>query len=153
PTLTFMRRQSKESALAAWKETWRKNRRDENEGNRQRDFSVANTFEPSLKPPPHFRRILNRRIYGLVFQCRTGHAFIGEYYQRFVPTEDVACPCGFPLQTRKHILLDCPRYNAHRHILNAISPRHSSTLKDIVGTSDGIKALAKFIAASGAFTK
>ncbi|KZT70001.1 hypothetical protein DAEQUDRAFT_653113, partial [Daedalea quercina L-15889] len=84
--------------------------------------------------------------------CRTGHAFIGEYYTRFVPTEDVACSCGAHLQTRRHILLECPRYkDARRTTLLRISA--SPTVNDILGTQDGIRALAKFVAKTGAFSK
>ncbi|EPS99366.1 hypothetical protein FOMPIDRAFT_18484, partial [Fomitopsis schrenkii] len=84
--------------------------------------------------------------------CRTGHAFTGEYYARFVPTENVACPCGTHLQTRKHILLECPRYGDARYstILRVAA---SPTVNDILGTQDGIRALAKFIAKTGAFSQ
>ncbi|KAL6298872.1 hypothetical protein BKA93DRAFT_715060, partial [Sparassis latifolia] len=89
--------------------------------------------------------------FGLVTQCRTGHAFTGEYYSRFVPTEPIACQCGMGLQTRKHILLDCARYHAHRHLLSKPFPNMRVT--DILDTANGIKALAKFISCTGAFTK
>ncbi|KAL6300202.1 hypothetical protein BKA93DRAFT_740945, partial [Sparassis latifolia] len=87
----------------------------------------------------------------LVTQCRTGHAFTGEYYSCFVPTESIACPCGAGLQTRKHILLDCERYEAHRHVLS--KPFPNMRLCDILGTKKGITVLAKFISLTGAFTK
>ena len=72
---------------------------------------------------------------------------------RFVPTEDAKCGCGALLQTRKHILLDCPRYaDARRTTLSRVAP--SLTVNDIIGTQDGIRALAKFIAKTGpAFIK
>ncbi|KJA25422.1 hypothetical protein HYPSUDRAFT_199940, partial [Hypholoma sublateritium FD-334 SS-4] len=39
-----------------------------------------------------------------------GHAPIGEYYSRFLPDEDPACPCGeAALETRDHILNHCRR--------------------------------------------
>ncbi|KII85959.1 hypothetical protein PLICRDRAFT_72046, partial [Plicaturopsis crispa FD-325 SS-3] len=84
--------------------------------------------------------------------CRTGHAFIGEYYAKFVPTEDVSCQCEEGVfQTRYHILTECPRYDEYRHILTQASP--TLFLPDILGTDEGILALAQFLEKSGAFTK
>ena len=57
-------------------------------------YAQSRLGPPALKPPHHFFA-LSRHLYGLVTQCRTGHAFIGDYYRRFVPTEDSECPCGF----------------------------------------------------------
>ncbi|KAF8583294.1 hypothetical protein K439DRAFT_1348946, partial [Ramaria rubella] len=89
--------------------------------------------------------------YGLVTQARMGHAFTGEYYETNVPSNDIGCPCGTAKQTREHILRDCPRYDAYRHILQMAVP--SGHIPDILGTKEGITALAEFIEASGAFTK
>ncbi|KII85276.1 hypothetical protein PLICRDRAFT_70422, partial [Plicaturopsis crispa FD-325 SS-3] len=83
--------------------------------------------------------------------CRTGHAFIGEYYADFVPTEQIACPCGEPFQSRDHILATCPLYNPHRHYLATAIP--TLFLPEILGTDEGIEALIRFIEKSGAFTK
>lgn len=150
PTFIHMRRRAKEKALEAWTESWRKVQSTCDR--RGTGFAAADYFPPKLTPQPHFTNITNRRVYGLVTQCRTGHAFTGEYYSRFVPTEDVACPCGTHLQTRKHILLECPRYeDARNATLLHISV--SPTVNDILGTQDGIRALSRFIAKTGAFTK
>ena len=40
----------------------------------------------------------------------TGHAPTGEYRLRFFPDQPFHCPCGAPIQTRDHILHECPRY-------------------------------------------
>ncbi|KAF8586395.1 hypothetical protein K439DRAFT_1341148, partial [Ramaria rubella] len=80
-----------------------------------------------------------------------GHAFTGEYYATNVPDNDRGCPCSAAIQTRAHILQDCTRYNTHRHILDAVVP--NGRIADILGTKEGIAALADFIEASGAFTK
>ena len=53
---------------------------------------------------------------------------------------------------RKHILLECPRYaDARRITLARVAT--PPTVNDILGTQDGIHALAKFIAKTGAFSK
>jgi len=40
------------------------------------------------------------------------HAPIGEYWLRFFPRENFVCPCGdYPIETRRHILHECKKYN------------------------------------------
>jgi hypothetical protein len=92
-----------------------------------------------------------REVYGRLVQCRTGHAFIGEYYAKFVPMERIGCRCGECLQTREHILRECEKYAQYRDLLGDASPELS--LPEILGTEKGLQALAKFLEASGAFTK
>ena len=113
-------------------------------------YVQASHGPPAHKPPPHFLN-LPRRLYGLVTQVRTGHAFLGEYYLRHVPDEDPGCPCGFSPQTRAHIIQDCPLYDDHRHILRDVA--RDLSLRTILCTQRGISALAEFIRRSGAFTK
>ncbi|KAK0201167.1 hypothetical protein DFS33DRAFT_1227983, partial [Desarmillaria ectypa] len=71
--------------------------------------------------------------------CRTGHGFAGEYYSRFVPNENIDCPCGERLQTREHILREYERYEDHRDLLQAVS--RDIFLLDNLGTKNGIEAL------------
>ncbi|KAI4524181.1 hypothetical protein K525DRAFT_281827 [Schizophyllum commune Loenen D] len=46
---------------------------------------------------------------------------------------------------------DCPMYEQHRHILCEVS--EDMALVEILGTPQGIDALARFLKKSGAFTK
>ena len=44
----------------------------------------------------------------------TNHAPIGEYRLRFFPKEDFSCPCNeYPIESRRHILYDCKRFNRY----------------------------------------
>ena len=44
----------------------------------------------------------------------TNHTPIGEYRLRFFPREDFSCLCGnYPIETRRHILHECRRYNKY----------------------------------------
>jgi len=44
----------------------------------------------------------------------TNHAPIGEYRLRFFPNMDFACPCNnYPIESRRHILHDCRRFNGY----------------------------------------
>ena len=44
----------------------------------------------------------------------TNHAPIGEYCLQFFPNKDFKCPCGsYSIETRRHILHECIRYNGY----------------------------------------
>lgn len=116
----------------------------------QGGFAPADRIKPSLKPAT-LLSTTSRKIFSRITQARTGHAHIGGYYRWRVPSEIPSCPCGEVLQTRQHILQSCPLYSSHRHILRKISPTIS--LPVILGTEQGIKALARFIEKSDAFSK
>jgi hypothetical protein len=142
-TLCHRNRLIREKTLEDWREIWA-------------DMPRASLYHISDRLPPTFSftwqiKHLPRRLCALVLHCRTGHGSFGEYFARRVPDEDVNCPCGVLLQTREHILQSCERYEAHRHILRQISP--TIDLPVILGTLSGIKALSKFIAKTGAFSK
>jgi len=62
-----------------------------------------------------------------------------------------ACPCGETTQTREHIIQSCPTYEEYRTILRQAS--QTLYLPDLLGTKDGIQAMASFLEKSGAFTK
>ena len=118
-------------------------------------YAISNRMEPSLNPTKHFRDLKdNREVFGRLVQCRTGHAYTGEFRHTFLPLspDPINCPCdNATLETRSHILCECPRYNEHRKMLEKAS-KHLS-LPVLLGTNRGIKALAKFLAKSGAFTR
>ncbi|KAF7378403.1 RnaseH domain transposon factor [Mycena sanguinolenta] len=77
--------------------------------------------------------------------------YLGKYYNKFVPSEDIDCPCGEPFQTREHLLCECSRYEDQQHILKEAS--RDLSLPELLGTKEGIAATAKFLEESGAFTK
>jgi hypothetical protein len=81
----------------------------------------------------------------------TGHAHIGSYYAKFVPDEEVNCPCGEDLQTCEHVLQACELHEGHHHLLGD-TDQDCNTAK-LLGTMDGNECLAAFIEASGAFSK
>lgn len=113
-------------------------------------FSPADRLPPSLRPREHFCES-KRAIYGRLIQCRTGHAFTGEYYSSFVPTETTSCSCGERIQTREHILTSCPAYEPSRGLLRSAS--EDLVITDILGTVKGIEALTDFLKETDAFKK
>ena len=144
-TRTNALRRSKVHATKAWRCEWRKSAQTGR-------FAIANRFPPSLKPTHHFIQLKNdRELFGRVLQCRTGHGYTGEFRQSFNLEARYSCPCGEHLETREHILRDCPRFNLFRHHLEKASPQIS--LPTILGTKAGILALIEFLKASKAFSR
>ncbi|KAI6002498.1 hypothetical protein EDC04DRAFT_2580993, partial [Pisolithus marmoratus] len=81
--------------------------------------------------------------YRCLIQCHTGHAFLGEYYSTFIPTEDPSCPCGKPMQTREHVIISCPMFESNQNILHTVS--EDLIISNLLGMEKGIKALVELL--------
>ena len=81
--------------------------------------TIADRLPPSTLGP---LRQLDRNMLGPVTQIRTDHGYFGDYYARFNIPEQVSCSCGATLQTREHILFDCPLLDKARYILSKAAP-------------------------------
>src|SRR5258708_2202307 len=112
-------------------------------------FQPANRIPPRLKPMERFLST-DQKTFSRLMQCRTGHAHMGEYYRRFVPTQDIECPCGVQIQMRQHITLDCKLHRQHQNILGY--GRHAQWGR-LIGTLKGIDKMIEFIKCSKAFDK
>src|SRR5258708_23373087 len=115
----------------------------------QSGFHPANRIPPTLKTTERFNQT-DRRTFSRLVQCRTGHAHIGEYYKKFVPTESMGCTCGTTVQTREHVIKQCKNHTRHRPVLG--HGRHAQ-IGRLMGTVKGIRKLSTFIKRSGAFDK
>src|SRR5258708_2233652 len=143
-TQAFMASLHKREMLEAWTFRWNNQPNHPSSG-----FHPANTLPPTLSLTKRFKDS-DRKTFSRLIQFRTGHAHIGEYYRRFVRTEDPACPCGHPVQTRRHLLKECPRLFNHRTLLGT---GRNTQLERLVGTEKGIKRLMKFITSTKAIDK
>jgi hypothetical protein len=97
----------------------------------------------------------SRTTHTTLLRFITGHAFTGEHTQRFYPPhtqDDIACPCGEPLQTIEHILLQCPLYIAarRRHLVANGRPR---TLPQLFANSKRVQEVLRFLEETGACAK
>jgi len=53
-------------------------------------------------------------LYVRTTRAITNHAPIGEYRLRFFPREEFKCPCSmYPIESRRHILYNCSRFNGY----------------------------------------
>ena len=43
----------------------------------------------------------------------TNHTPIGEYHLRFFSNKDFKCPCSYLIESRRHILHECKRFNGY----------------------------------------
>ncbi|PCH34737.1 hypothetical protein WOLCODRAFT_78651 [Wolfiporia cocos MD-104 SS10] len=146
PTLTWLRAHAKQSALRRWHLDWVSKNRI-NSSRYTLNSLPSTTLHPILHHFDEARHTQSRFI-----QCLTGHAFLDEYYARFVPSESTRCQCDpRRFQTRAHVLLYCPLHEHARHHLRRASP--SMQLCTILGTHTGWKALVTFLRRSTAFLK
>ncbi|KAH9952378.1 hypothetical protein BGW80DRAFT_1174851, partial [Lactifluus volemus] len=85
----------------------------------------------------------------------TGHAFTGEYTQRFFPRhtpEHIACQCGETLQTIEHVIMHCPIFDAarRRHLM---SKGRTWSLKQLLETQKRVQKLLRFLEETRACNK
>jgi hypothetical protein len=146
-TISWAKEASKVRASQEWRRRWL-------DKPRINHAAVALRTPPSTKPWRLFRENCSgpRHITTRLIQAITGHAFFGNYYSRFRPSDPTACPCGqTPRQTREHIICECSLHEHARHHLRKVSKTLS--LPIILGSFKGLSAFVKFLADSTAFTK
>ena len=124
------------------------------------DGKAHHTFQPP--PPPSTNRTgeqpkakFPRAVYSTFYRIITGHAFVGEYTQRFYSQhtpEQIACPCGKPVQTIEHVLTECPIHDAarRRHLTANGRPR---TLPQLFENRARVTEMLCFLEESGACAK
>ena len=98
-------------------------------------------------------RDLERGQSSLLTQLRTGHIALNQHLFRLRKSESPSCPyCqGITVESVKHYLLDCPKYNAERHTLQGKLRRNSSSLSFLLSSPVAVKPLLKYIHATGRF--
>ena len=167
PTIRKQKKTARDNATAAWAERWHLAPRT----------SLA--YRTALRAPPdgrahhtfHPERSINKRpeqirgekklvkfsrlTHATFYRFVTGHAFTGEYTQRFYPlyTQDqLACQCGEPLQTVEHVLLHCPLHaDARRkHLAAHGQPR---TLPQLFDKPERVLEILRFLEETGACAK
>jgi hypothetical protein len=145
---------TKTAAIAAWAERWHQMPRS------SLAYKTALTKPPDGRPHPTFlvrqdAAKFSRLTICTLYRIITGHAFVGSYTQRFFPQhtqEQVACPCGEPVQTVEHVLLECPLHTAARqtHLTASGRPRN---LSQLFNHPKRVNSLLRFLEETGACAK
>jgi hypothetical protein len=164
PTIAWQRENAKIKVTKEWQADWQRERL----AHPNRLCCAALRKPPTTKCPRHLKRVdiqqapngppdlipvLDRRkALARLNQCLSGNGWFGESSQIHRPWADdpVRCRCGVAIQTRSHILRDCPRYAAHRHILRNVT--RSLDLRELFSTDRGLAALLAFLTKSNAFS-
>ena len=96
---------AKVAIQSAWVRDWQKSPR-------RGRYAIANRIRaPSLNPTQHLTALQNQcEVFGRLVQCRTSHAYTGEFRKQFFLEKSVNCECGETLQTHEH----CARYEIQR---------------------------------------
>ena len=124
-------------------EEWR-HRWSNHDSTLRSNFHITNCIPPSTKPTARLTR-LDWHTFSWTLQCCTGHMHIGEYYCRFVPSEEQSCHCSDTLQSRHHILYKCKTHRCYCYLLSTGRARNIETL---LGLVKGIRRLARFLKAT-----
>jgi hypothetical protein len=144
-TLSWARERARARPVKEWVHRWENSPR-------LNQAAVALISPPTTRSQKYLRDFKGKRaVSSRITQVITGHAFSGEYYRRFVPSESVACPCGKNFQTREHILRECSLHEHARHHLRKVSGTLS--LPVLLGSPKGLAAVASFLNSSVAFVK
>jgi hypothetical protein len=73
-------------------------------------------------PLKSFMSTVPRHTLSKLFQLRTDHGALGEYFQvRCISERNHYCECG-QLETVEHVLKECPLHSAERDYLRKVSP-------------------------------
>jgi hypothetical protein len=119
------------------------------DGKPSHTFHLANSSDE--EPQAKFSRLTHSTLYRII----TGHAFTGEYTQRFFPQhtpEQIACPCGEPLQTIEHVLFQCHHFTAARRRHLTVSGRPRS-FPQLLENPERARALLRFLEETRACSK
>ena len=121
-------------------------------------YAASQFIRPNTKPDAIFKTT-PREPFGRLTQTLTGHGYTGEYYHRFhINDHPHECDCPLPgpiLQTRDHIIRECPNFENGRSILRKKFPRLENPKFQLASIlkRDNLPTLLKWMKRSGAFTK
>ena len=130
--------------MKSWKQRWPK-------------LKTGRSYEgkPGTNLHPLLRNHKSRRTVSTLIQMRTGHGYNRAYLSRIPATEinTPRCPCGYRLQTPKHLLLYCKFYKTERKKMRQNIKPHPLTWRIAMFTSKGLKASLTYLEETGIATR
>jgi ribonuclease HI len=95
---------------------------------------------------------LPRRIASTLTQLRTGHAQLAKHLHRIKRADSPICPaCLQGVETIQHLILHCPAHHIARQVLRNNTGGRDINVTKLFTTRESLRALFKFIAATGRF--
>ena len=110
------------------------------------------TANPATNAP---KATFSRLTHSTFYRFITGHAFTGEYTQRFFPLhtpDQVACQCGEPIQTVEHVIMHCPIFTNAR-LKHLTTNGRTQSLRQLLETPKRVQMLLRFIEETRACNK
>jgi ribonuclease HI len=161
-TINNQKEATKDAAIRAWGERWHQSPHTSKayrtaltsppDGKPHHTFhTTQGKNTPEERPKDKFTRLTHSTFYRVI----TGHAFTGEYTQRFFPLhtqEQIACQCGEALQTVEHVLFSCPEFTVARRRHLTVSGRPRS-LPQLLENPERVQLLLRFLEETRACSK
>jgi hypothetical protein len=171
-TIQSQKARAKQQAIQTWTERWHQAPRT------SFAYQTALTKPPDGRPHPTFKATqgrpskrqtgdatppnqipkaakFTRSTISTMYRVITGHAFTGAYTQRFYPDhspEQIACPCGEPIQTIEHVLTVCPQYSEARCKHLTVGGR-TRNISQMFNNPKRVQAVLRFLEETGACAK
>jgi hypothetical protein len=136
-----------QSIKRQWQEEWN----NDKETARHLRHMMKST---NAKPPSRiYDKLGNKRKYiAWIARLRTGHCSLNQYLARFNIVNDATCPeCKQAIETVKHFLLVCPKYERERDRLRKEVGMGGMRVDTLLGDARRIEATIEFIEATGRF--
>ena len=160
-TINNQKEATKDAAIKAWGERWHQSPHTSKayqtaltsppDGKPHHTLHIAREENTPEEPPVKF----SRRTHSTLYRFITGHAFTGEYTQRFFPQhtqEQIACHCGEALQTVEHVLFVCPHFTAARRRHLTVNGRPRS-FPQLLENPERVQSLLRFLEETRACSK
>ena len=127
--------------------------------------AAAKEWDSGKATSQHLRQLSRRRfktgtrIYGELprkqaanlIRLRTGHCRLNSYLHRYKIVDDPQCDCGKGIETPKHFLLTCKKYEKQRDQLRKKIGGRNMRLGILLGNPKTTKATLEFVEETGRF--
>lgn len=111
-------------------------------------------IDPEMSPSKLRRMLLGRKRAqaSIITQLRLGHSPLNKHLHRINRSDTALCAaCRSHLETTRHYILKCPRYDRQRRTMFAALGRGGDRLRNILSTPRGIEQVLRFIQTTGRF--
>ena len=94
---------------------------------------------------------LPRKQLANLIRLRTGHCRLNSYLNRHNIIEDPSCECGRGIETVKHFLLHCKKYEEERKELKKAVKERNMRLENLLGDPKLVRHMLEYVEKTGRF--